>query len=210
MRQTFIFIGILSVIGGLAQAMTGCGDNSDPITPNSDPSESVRVLLDEKGLQLDMENSQSTTVMGRSVSFVPLIPTEHQGARLDRKDSLQSEPTSQFLAYLDDQKLGRLFVLMEISRSQRPEMRSSIRVTFPGRGFVFSGVPSWLSPWEISEDGSSLQISDAPDPNLCDNIRGAGFLVLLSAVLSGNPLLALLGYLLYAIAVLLGCIQPVP
>jgi len=210
MKEVSMFIGILLVIGGLAQVMTGCGDNSDLIPPalNSEPNEAVRVLLDEKGLQLDMENAHSATVMGRSVHLVPLIPSGHQDARPNRKDSLESESASALLAYLDDQQLGRLFVLLEMSMSQGPEMRTSIRLTVPGREIVFCGDPSWFYPWEITADGSSLQMRNSTSSDWCSGVE---FLMLMAIFCSPTlPVCGPLAFLLYCIALLSGCLAPGP
>ena len=213
MRQTYIFIAMLLAIGGLAQGVSGCGNDSDPSTAlfNLEASGSVMAVLKEKGLQADMENAQRTTVMGRVVTAVPLILTEPQGVRLDRKDSMRAEPPSHFLAYLaylDDKQLGRVFVLLEISRGQEPEMRSSMRLTIPGREFVFDGEPSWFYQWEITQDGSSLQVRDGPYdiPYICNPINLLFILIFAGIIVEPwHPFLLLLGILVYAIADVLGC-----
>jgi hypothetical protein len=117
----------------------------------------VEFLLEEKDLVIDLENGVSATLLEGEITLVPLIPSDfHQMTTLKGSDQ-----KSKFLAYINHENLGRFLVFLEVIKSQKDTMPSSIKMIFPsGRGLILNMNPFCIHQICASETEISLQDND--------------------------------------------------
>jgi len=119
--------------------------------------DNVKIFLEEKDLEIDLENGLNTVVLGGEISIVPLISTDFYQMTTPK----QIHQTSQFLAYTNHEMLDRFLVFLEVIRNQKDGMLSSIKITFPsGRGLLLNIAPFYICQIDASETGISLQDND--------------------------------------------------
>jgi hypothetical protein len=124
---------------------------------DSESGDNVKDFLEEKGLEIDLENGLTTIVLGREISIVPLISTDFHQMTTPK----ESHQESQFLAYINHEMLGRFMVFLEVIKDPQDEMLSSIKIIFPsGRGLILGINPFYIYQIDPSHTGISLQDKD--------------------------------------------------
>jgi len=117
----------------------------------------ITALLEEKGLEVNLENGLNNVVLGEGTSIVPLMSTDFQQMTTHK----ESHQKPQFLAYINHEMLGRFLVFIEVIKNRKNEMPSSVKIIFPsGRGFVLNINPFYIRQIDTSKTGISLQYYD--------------------------------------------------
>ena len=146
----------------------------------------IGTLLDEKGLEIDLERGVNIPVLGAEVTVVPLISIK----------SHQITPTknSQFLAYINQETSGRFLIFMEIIKSQDDEI-TSFKIVFPsGRGLFLNLNPFCIYQIGSSHTGISLQDHDDIGNSIiisdtCETLQIISMVLASACVIVVNPIL---------------------
>lgn len=151
--------------------------------------DNIKALFEENDLEIDLENSLSTTVLGGEITLVPLTSTDpHQMTTV--KKSYQK---SQFLAYIDQAVLGRFLVFLEVMKDQADEI-TSFKIVFPsGRGLILNMNPFCIYQIDGSQTGVSLQDNDDLENSIiisgtCETIRIIIVVLTAGCLISLNPI----------------------
>ena len=151
--------------------------------------DSMKAWFEENDLEIDLENSLRTTVLGGEITLVPLTSTDpHQMATVKK-----SHQESQFLAYIDQAVLGRFLVFLEVMKDQADEI-ISFKIVFPsGRGIILNVNPLCIYQIDDSQTGVSLQDNDDLENSImisgtCETIRIIIVVLTAGCLISLNPI----------------------
>lgn len=157
---------------------------------DSELGDRINALLEERGLEIDLENGVSTIAWGAEIILVPLTPTDLNQMTTPNK----SYQKSHFLAHLNHERLGRFLVFLEVMRSQRDEI-TSLKIIFPsGRGVVVNMNPFYIYQIDASQTGISLQDSDDLENTIiisdtCETLRIIAIALAAACLAFVNPIL---------------------
>lgn len=157
---------------------------------DSELGDRINALLEERGLEIDLENGVSTIAWGAEIILVPLTPTDLNQMTTPNK----SYQKSHFLAHLNHERLGRFLVFLEVMRSQRDEI-TSLKIIFPsGRGVVVNMNPFYIYQIDASQTGISLQDSDDLENTIiisdtCETLRIIAITLAAACLAFVNPIL---------------------
>ena len=80
----------------------------------------MNMLLEKRGFEIDLKNGVSTTVSAGEIILVPLLSI----GPLQTATSKASQQNSQFLTYIDHEKVGCFLAFLEVERNKRGKMDS--------------------------------------------------------------------------------------
>ena len=151
--------------------------------------DSMKAWFEENDLEIDLENSLRTTVLGGEIILVPLTSTYPHQMTTVKKSYL----TSKFLAYIDQTVLGRFLVFLEVMKDQADEI-ISFKIVFPsGRGIILNVNPLCIYQIDGSQTGVSLQDNDDRENSImisgtCETIRIIIVVLTAGCLISLNPI----------------------
>ena len=149
---TLVVMAITTATQSLCFANVSSSPGSEMMTVFSDSMETelgdrVNLLLEKRGLKIDLKNGVSTKALAGEITLVPLT-------------SQKSHQKSQFLAFINHESAGRLLVFLEMAKNKRGKT-TSMKIVFPsGRGMVLNINPFYIYQIDATESDISLQDND--------------------------------------------------
>ncbi len=160
----------------------------------------MNMLLEKRGFEVDIKNGESTTVLAGEIILVPLLPI----GSLQTATSKASQQNSQFLAYIDHEKVGRFLTFLEVERNKRGKM-NSIKIFFPsGRGIGLNMGPFYIYQIDASKTGISLQDNDDLENTIivsdaCEVIGIITIVLAAACLISGEPIVCIIAGVMEAV-----------
>ena len=149
----------------------------------------MNMLLEKRGFEVDLKNGLNTTVSAGEITLVPLLPI----GSLQTATSKASQHNSQFLAYIDHEKVGRFLAFLEVERNKK-DKTTSLKIVFPsGRGIGISMVPFYIYQIDASKTEISLQDNDDLEntivvSDVCEVIGIITIVLSAACLISGEPI----------------------
>ena len=195
-RITMVIITITIVSCSLCFADPSSPPDSEMMAAFSDSintelGDKVNVLLEGKGLQIDLGNGVITTAMDGEVYLIPLLSKDSRQMTIFK----EYHQKSQFLAYINHEMLGRFLVILEVLKSQSDERPSTVRIVFPsGRGLLMNMNPLCIYQIDASQTGIFLQDNDDLENSIivsdtCDVIGIIAIVLTAACMIFHEPIL---------------------
>lgn len=153
----------------------------------------MNMLLETRGFEVDLKNGVSTTVSAGEIILAPLLPI----GSLQTATSKASQQNSQFLTYIDHEKVGRFLAFLEVERNKRGQM-NSIKIFFPsGRGIGLNISPFYIYQIDANKTGISLQDKDDFENTIivsdtCEVIGIITIVLAAACLISGEPIVCII------------------